>query len=316
MNISSIMHCRRTIATGCALVCLLASGVYAQTPADAILMKGKEICIAPFYTHDTWNKYWEGSLLRENQNIGQLTRNTYSLMLGYGITDRLNAFVNLPYIRTSASGGQMKGAKGIQDLSLALKYSFLLRESMGFQWNILGTVGYSVPVSSYLSDYMPFSLGLGTSEYSGRMILEARHKTNIYFRGTTGYMHRTTTRAERDYYYADKGYYTDIMDVPDALSIDAALGAFLFDHRLQLECYYLHQNSLSGDDIRRQNAPQPTNRMNFQSASLYARVYPELIKGWSIFANYGQVINGRNVGRSTMVTAGMTYQFFTKKQTL
>jgi len=56
--------------------------------------------------------------------------------------------------------------------------------------------------------------------------------------------------------------------------------------------------------------------MNFQSASLYARVYPELIKGWSIFANYGQVINGRNVGRSTMVTAGMTYQFFTKKQTL
>ena len=270
---------------------------YGQTPSDALMMKKGELCIATIFNQDQWREYWEGTLLRENGNIGQFTKRSYNFMLGYGLSERLNFFINLPYITTSATGGQMKGAQGVQDLSLALKYRILKIENPGFKWNFFTSVGYSFPVSSYLSDYMPFSLGLVTND----------------LRSSFAYLHRTTTKAERDYYYAGQGYYTNIMDVPSALGADMALGGFLFSNKLQAECSWISQTSLSGDDIRRQNAPQPTNKMNVSGVNVYLRYFPEFVKGWSIFTNYNQVLQGRNAGQSRGYTAGLTYQFVVKK---
>ena len=52
----------------------------AQSPTDAVMMEGKRICVAGMFNQDKWDEYWEGTLLRNNGNIGELTRNTYSLM--------------------------------------------------------------------------------------------------------------------------------------------------------------------------------------------------------------------------------------------
>ena len=265
------------------------------------------------YQHDTWDEYWEGSLLRENKNIDVLTRNTILPMFAYGITNKLNIIASLPYVSTEASGGQMVGASGLQDFSIFAKYSpyELKKESGSLSTFITG--GFSLPVSSYLSDYMPFSLGLGTQEFSLRGIAKYEHKTGLYLRGSYAYLHRTTTVAERDYYYADGSYYTTTMDVPNASNVELALGSWLFNKSLQLEAAYTTQTSFSGDDIRSQNAGQPTNKMDMATINGRLRYFPSMLNGLSILIGYTDVLSGRNVGKSTVISGGLTYQFMLKK---
>lgn len=284
-----------------------------QTPSDALMMKKNELCIALIYQHDTWDEYWEGTLLRNNQNIGVLTRNMVIPMFAYGISSKFNIIASLPYVSTEASGGQMVGASGLQDFSIFAKYSpfELKRESGSLSTFVTG--GFSLPVSTYLSDYMPFSLGLGTQEFSLRGIFKYEHKSSLYLRGSYAYLHRTTTEAERDYYYADGSYYTTTMDVPSASNAELALGGWLFKRALQLEAGYITQTSLSGDDIRRQNAGQPTNKMDVSTINGRLRYFPSILQGSSIMFGYTDVLSGRNVGKSTIISGGLTYQFMLKK---
>jgi hypothetical protein len=286
----------------------------AQTPSDALMMKKSELCIAALYQHDTWDQYWEGTLLRENLNIGTLTRTNIMPMIAYGISDRLNVILSLPYVSTSASGGQMAGVSGFQDISIFAKYKIVNLEKNSSSFQSFGTVGYGLPVTSYLSDYMPLNLGLGTNELSARVIMKYEHKSGLYLRGSFAYLYRTTTEAERDYYYADKGIYTSTMDVPNTTTVDGALGAWLFDRSIQFEVGAVKNTAQSGDDIRRQNAPQPTNKMNMSNINAYLRFFPKFFKGFTIIAGYTQILEGRNIGKSTILTGGLTYQFYTKKR--
>lgn len=285
----------------------------AQTPSDALMMEKNEMCIALIYQQDTWDEYWEGSLLRDNKNIGVLTRNTVMPMVAYGITSKFNIIAALPYVTTEASGGQMVGASGLQDFGIFAKYSpFELKKESGSLATFI-TGGFSLPASSYLSDYLPFSLGLGTQEFSIRGIAKYEHKSGIYLRGSYAYLHRTTTEAERDYYYADGSFYTTTMDVPSASNAELALGGWLFSRSLQLEAGYVTQTSFSGDDIRSQNAGQPTNKMDMATINGRLRYFPSLLKGMSIMIGYTDVVSGRNVGKSTIISGGLTYQFMLKK---
>jgi len=288
----------------------------AQTPSDALMMDKNELCIALLYQNDKWDEYWEGTLLRDNQNIGVLTRNTFMPMVAYGVTKKFNIIASLPYVETEASRGQMVGASGLQDFGIFVKYLLyeLKKESGSLVTFISG--GFSLPVSSYLSDYMPFSLGLGTQEFSLRGILKYEHKSGIYLRGSYAYLHRTTTEAERDYYYADGSHYTTTMDVPNASTFDIALGGWLLNKSIQLEVGYLQQSALSGDDIRRQNAGQPTNKMDMTSGNARLRYFPTILKGTSIMAGYSEVFSGRNIGKSSIISGGITYQFMVKKAQL
>lgn len=279
--------------------------LYSQTPADALLMEKGELCIAAMYQNDSWNKYWEGSLLRDNKNIGTLSRSNYIPMLAYGLTKRINILATLPYVNTSASGGQMAGTSGFQDLGIFTKVKVI--DKSAFQ--AFTAAGISFPISEYLSDYMPLNLGLGTTEISLRAILKYEYHSKIYFRGSAAYLHRTTTEAERDYYYQDGSIYSTTMNVPDVLSFDAALGCWLWDHDVQLEALVGTQIGQSGDDIRRQNMPQPTNKMDMKNVSGYIRYFPSFTQGFSVFGSVSQVFDGRNVGQSQTITGGITYQF-------
>lgn len=295
------------------LFCLSKLILNGQTPSDALMMDKNELCIGVIYQNDTWDKYWEGALLRDNQNIGTLTRNTLLPMIAYGISNKFNLIASLPYVKTNATGGQIAGASGMQDFSIFAKYQLysLDKPSGSFKTFLVG--GFGLPASAYLSDYMPFSLGLGTKEFSIRGILKFEHKSGLYLRGSYAFLHRTSTEAERDYYYADKGIYTTHMDVPNATNTEICLGAWLLNHSIQIEASAINQVSLSGDDIRRQNAPQPTNKMNFTNINGRLRYFTPFLKGFSIVGGFTQIVEGRNIGKSAVISGGLTYQFLIKK---
>lgn len=292
-----------------------ATTVLAQTPSDEILMKKYELCVAVSYDHGTWNEYWEGAKLRGNANIGTLTRTTVAPMVAAGITDKLNILIATPYVQTKSSGGQLAGAKGFQDFSVALKYEIIKKQIGKGNLAVLGTAAFATPMSNYLSDYMPYSLGLGTNEITLRGILHYQLDKGMYVRAAAAHLWRGQTEAERDYYYNNGSYYTTFMDVPNAWNYNATLGTWLFDYALRLEVNYMVMKSTSGDDIRLYNSPQPTNKVEVEQLGGFAQYYfknVQKIKGLGVLAYYTQMINGRNMGKFTNIGVGATYQFNVK----
>jgi len=283
---------------------------HAQTPLDGLMMPKGEICIALQYEQVTWDRYWEGSTIRVNQNIGTFTRQMGMPMIVGGITDKVNVILSLPYVKTAASAGQLTGVQGIQDLGISVKALFLEKSIGKGKLTGFSNLSYSTPASNYLSDYMPFSLGFGANELGIRAIGKYELDKGPYVRASYAYLKRGTTNAEREYYYANGSVYSSTMDVPDALQGQLTLGSWLFNYRLRVEASLTTIRSTSGDDIRTYCMPLPTNKVDFDRVEGFAQYYfKNNGRGLGLIASYQQAISGRNMGQFSGYGLGITYQF-------
>jgi hypothetical protein len=302
-----------TAIVGYALAFLfLAVVTYAQTPMDATMMNQRESCLAIVYEHAAFDEYWEGETLRKNETISTVTRMSINSMIAIGILDNLNFYIGVPYVKTESSdpnGGKLEGQHGFQDLSLALKYRILNKEMGTGKLALFASAGYSTPITNYLSDYRPYSIGNGTNEISLRGIAQYRMDMGFYVRATGGFLFRGETKAERDYYYNNGSYYTPWMDVPNAWELNAVVGVWLLDNSLKVEANYYGLKSTSGDDIRKYNAAQPTNKVEFDQVGALVQYYIKPIKGLGVLAYYSSMFDGRNMGKFSTIGGGLTYQF-------
>lgn len=292
-----------------AALLLSAANLTAQTPTDALMMEKGQFCLAAIYSHDTWDEYWEGTLKRNNDNVGTLTRQTVMPMFALGIVNKINLLAALPWAKTEASAGQVSGASGLQDWGVWLKAEPLNKELGAGYLTLHGVAGLTGKASNYLSDFAPFSLGLGCTDFSMRGIVEYELKKGMFARWQTGYHLRGYSQIERDFYFTDRAVYSDQVEVPNAVTYGATLGSWLLKHSLRIEVNYEGLNSLSGNDIRRQDAGFPSNKMVFSRLSGGFQYYLPFVKGLGVLANYGTVLSGRNVGQSTTISGGVTYQF-------
>jgi hypothetical protein len=291
---------------------LLSQVSHAQTAMDAIMMKQRESCFGLIYEQGSFDQYWEGESLRENATIATVSRNTILPMIAIGLHDKLNLIVGVPHVKTESSepnGGKFAGAKGWQDLNISLKGELINKEIGKGKMTFLSTLGYSTPITNYLCDYRPYSIGSGANELNLRGILQYRLNMGLYARASGAFLWRGQTKAERDYYYANGSYYTAWMDVPNAWSYDVVAGIWLFENSLQLEARYIGLRSTSGDDIRKYNAAQPTNKVDEDAAAFKAQYWFKNVKGLGLLAYYTHVFNGRNVPKYSGLGGGVTYQF-------
>lgn len=294
------------------VLCLLTGLLYAQTPSDAVMMKQRQSCFALSYEQGSWDHYWEGDYLRTNGNVGTLSRAIVMPMIAIGLHDRINVIISAPYVKTESkesNGGYLNGAKGFQDFSISLKAVLLEKEIATNKLSLLTTVGFSTPMTNYLSDYLPYSLGFGANELSLRGIGQFRMLNGLYAQVSFAHLWRGQTRVERDYYYNNGSYYTDMMDVPNALNYNAAIGMWLFDNSLRLEVNYVGMNCIDGDDIRKYNAGQPTNKVEAGQVGFLTQYYFKSIKGFGLLAYCSRIVSGRNMGQFTNIGGGVTYQF-------
>lgn len=304
-------HSTRRICSVIALLGAL-SVARAQTPLDAMMMGQRESCLALTVDQGKFDQYWEGTKLRRNETIAEVSRVTVMPMIAIGLHDNLNLYVSVPYVRTESSepnGGLMHGAKGFQDLGIALKYRFLNQEMGKGKLAVLAAIGYATPITNYLSDYRPYSLGNGTNEWATRAIVQYKFNMGLYVRVAGGHIFRGDTKVERDYYYANGSYYTPWMDVPSAWEYNAVVGCWFLDNSLKVEASYYAQNATSGDDIRAYNAAQPTNKVNFGQVGGNVQYFIKPVKGLGVIAYYNQTLSGRNIGKVATLGGGLTYQF-------
>jgi hypothetical protein len=289
------------------LTCI--ASLKAQTPTDATLMTKGQICLAAIYSHDSWDQYWEGTLLRSNGNIGTLTRQSINPMAILGITNSISVMAAVPWVKTEASGGYIKGTSGFQDWGVWVKAKALDLKAGPGNFTTHVTIGAMGPLSNYLADYGPYSLGLGCTDLSLTGILQYKLNMGLYLRGQTGYHIRGNSSIERNYYYTTHSVYSDKVEMPDAITWGATLGTWLFDDALKIEVEYSGLNTQGGYDIRRQDSGFPSVNMQNTSIGGEIQYYLPGITGFSVIASAKQVQTGRNVGKSTIYSGGLTYFF-------
>ena len=207
---------------------ILFHSAYSQTDMDAIMMGQHNLCVGPTYSHSSWKNYWEGTLKRDNQNLGTVSTNMYSIMGAYGITDRLNFLFGAPYISTKASAGTLHNSRGIQDLSVWLKWMPLEKKvSKNSVFSVYALGGFSTPLSNYQADYLPLTLGLHSTNLSARVMLDYQYRD--YFVTASGtYQHRSNITIDRTSYYTTEMHITNEVDMPDMAAFNVRTGSEVF----------------------------------------------------------------------------------------
>ncbi len=296
-----------------AMACILLSfTVQAQTDEDAIMMNKYQWCNGISYEHSHWKDYWEGTLKRNNQNIGTFTSQSAMLMSNYGITDRLNVMAGLPYIWNNVSAGTLHKMSGWQDVSAAIKW-----KAVAAKWGktklglyAIGSVG--TPTQNYVVDFLPLAIGFGSTNVTGRALADVQ-VGKFFTTASYSYTLRGKTKIDRNSYYTDHLIYSNRVAMPNVTNY--MLSAGFRGHYLIAEAMITNMTTLGGFDIRRNDMPFPSNRMNMTSIGAHVKYTLPFYTHLELTADASHVIRGRNVGQATNVGAGVFYIFSFKHKT-
>jgi hypothetical protein len=293
------------------LALLFLSGAgFSQSPADMEFVPAGSICAGLGYDYNSWNKYWEGTVLKENGNVGTVSKQALFAGFNVGFADRLNVIIMLPYLITNVSQGTLNGQSGFQDISINLKGKYGEWTLGAGTFKLGGNLSFSTPVSGYLIDYAPLNLGSGTTNLSYRQLISYKLEKGIYFDGRATYTYRSNVNdINRGGFYYDEGeaYYSDEVKVPDVFDWTLAVG--FSNNRLLTEASFTNYNTLGGSDIRVWEPGFPTNKANFSSVQGRFDYYFAIPKGLNFSARVGYTVAGRNVGQSWYGNLSVNYLF-------
>jgi hypothetical protein len=291
-----------------AAILLGLSLVKAQTFTDGLMMNNKDLCTGFIYSNDSWKNYWEGSLKRDNGNIGTLTTKSVAWMGAYGVTDKINVIAMVPYVWTHATKGTMQGMQGLQDLTIGAKYNFFKKAIGSSEFSNFLVGSFSAPLSDYTPDYLPLSIGLASKRLSGRFTTNYKLSSGWYATGNIGYTWRSNITLDRPAYFTDGVQtFSDEVWMPNVFDYSFNVG--YLKNGFQAFVAYTQQTTLGGGDIRRQDMPFASNRMNFSRVDVTAKYFIPKINNLAVWAGLGYTVAGRNVGQSTSYIAGILYTF-------
>ncbi|MGF2412418.1 hypothetical protein [Ferruginibacter sp.] len=285
---------------------------FSQTDIDGLMMQKNFFCVGPTVGYSSWKNYWEGTNKRENLNLGTVSTTAAMVMGNYGVTDKLNLLFGLPYIKTKASAGQLAGQKGLQDLSLFVKW--VAKEKKIGKGNLKGILigGYSTPVSNYTADILPLSIGLHSK--TAMLRLMADYEMGDWFATISGtYNFRNNVTLDRNSYYTTEMHYTDEVKMPDATYFNVRAG--YRSSTWIIEAIADQWTTIGGFDITKNNMPFISNKMNATKLGIHVKYDTDFVNGLSFVADASTTVAGRNAGQSTSFGGGIFYILdFSKKK--
>jgi hypothetical protein len=290
---------------GLLLVAVTASPIAAQSIDGGFATPKRTLSGGVLYAHDSWNEYWEGTLKRSNGNIGTLTTQSITMIGAYSLTDRLGIVASLPYIRTHASQGVLHDLNGFQDLALAAKFR-LLSTGAGSHGTLSAFVAgvAALPTSNYTADFYPLSIGTAGRRAAGHFTLNYQANSAWFANASAAYTWCSNVKLNRSSYYTDgQLYLTNEVVMPNVINYSFVAG--LDRGRWRIPLSLVQQRTLGGGDIRRQDMPFVSNRMDF--VKLGGGLRYAMPKNLSVSLGAARVLTGRNVGQSTTFTSGLFY---------
>ncbi len=285
-----------------AILFAVISQVNAQGMVDGFFAKKGEANISLSYSSSTFDSFYVGTNKVDGVPAhNEITQSIYNLYVNYGITDKLTAIVNLPYIAAEGNGvaDPINGTteqSGLQDLSLALKYS-LYEQQLSH-----GSMTYFTALTgAYAFDYEPtgiLSLGNGANSIDGKIGMH--YKNNCGFFGTIAVGYTVRGEAKNNLNLGDGSNF----DAPNSANTMFKLG--YASSKIYFDAWYDSQStSNKGVDIGGAGffGNFPETRVNYSRVG--ANVYVPLTSIIGLNAGVGTTVDGRNIGNSTTYTGGI-----------
>ena len=232
--------------------------------------------------------------------------NSLNLYGTYGITDKIDAVISLPYIQSKGKAvgnvitdlnalysteGYTNTRQGFQDVTALLKFKSYSREIGSSILDLLGVVSFSTPISNYQTNtgygYI-IAIGNRATKYSAAGVAHLKTSSGVFATAQVGYSLRTG-------------------QVPHALIGEGKLG--YAGPKNYFEASASFQESNGGTDISEAgfNGFFPSTRVNY--IRLGASAYRPITNGFGLTLGASTYVAGRNIGKSTGYSAGVTYNF-------
>ena len=296
--------------TGLIAFCVCLS-LGAQTETDALFMAKRNLCGGFIYGNSSWKKYWEGSFYRDNANLGTFKSQSVMAMANYGISNTFNVIASAAWVQNRVTAGTLIGQKGIQDLNIYLKKELLAKDIKGFNTSLVAVGGVSAPLTNYVADYLPLSIGMHSKTASLRLLADVQ-KGHWYATASASYMVRGIVNIDRNAYYTTEMIYSNEVAMPDVFMYNARLG-WRDGADKYVEVVVDRMNTIGGFDMRKNDMPFLSNNMEYLRAGLNLKYPIPGTGGLSVMASGMHTLSGRNMGKATSLMAGVVYQAaFTK----
>jgi hypothetical protein len=289
---------------------MLACTVSAQTETDALMIPKNYFCAAGIYTHNTWDHYWEGTFKRDNANLGNISSNVYAIGGNYGLSNRINLLFMIPFVKSNASAGTLRGQDGIQDISLAFKWMAVRQEVGSGLLSLHAIASGAIPVGKYQSDFLPLAIGMQNKSIALRGLLNYQ-VGRFFVAGAGQYVRKDNVTIDRDSYYTTEMHYTNKVAMPNATNF--LLSSGYRSLKFNAEATFIKITSLSGFDITKNNMPFVSNRMNATMVGGVFKYMFQSIPGLEFTGGGNYVVSGRNIGQNTSLFGGVYYVFAVKK---
>lgn len=225
--------------------------------------------------------------------------NSTSIYASYGISDRLDVVMGLPYIKTTGNASEAvlnrlgfeNTRSGIQDLSLFVKYNPFNIQMGESNLNFLIGAGVRTPLGDYKVDeglQSILAIGNRATSLNGLAIAQLRTPSGIFLTTQAGYSLRNN-------------------EVPNALLGEIKLG--YAGSRIYADVWYAGQVSNGGVNILGEGFVGffPATDVTYTRAG--ASVYVPIVGGFGISGGINQYLTGRNIGKSTGYFGSLVLNF-------
>lgn len=252
------------------------SSLRAQPPVDGY-MKGKgNYVLSTSVTYEDYEEYWAGE---DNLVPVGRTATTLSIYGVGGLTDWLDASVNIPFVTTGAFSS-------FQDLNIYLKGRPLQVSGEKGKFDLMLAGGFRTPMSDYETESQ-HAVGQQATAFDGRMVLQYSMNSGWFVMVQGGYTYRLDPTPSSAVY---------------ALKFGKASAKYYMDVWLD------GQYSWDGSDYRDGSGSSfRTLGVSYNKVGVtYYRPFGQR-SGWAITPSY--ILNGRNVGKALAVSGSYIYQF-------
>ena len=268
----------------------------AQTPLSGFMQGKKGGGVTSSVTSEHYKSvFLFPEEIDETPVFRSVTTNSVNIYGTYGITDKLDVVFNLPFITSTGNGdpavlsdlGFGNSRSGIQDLSAFAKYEFSKKGNLSLQ----GGLGFTTPLGDYKVDeglQSIIAIGNRATTLNGILIAHFKDERGFFITGQAGYSVRTT-------------------EVPNAILSELKVGVAL--ERFYIAGQIGNQTSTGGVDILRPGFVGlfPATKVNYTRVG--GTIYTPLDGNFGLSVSGGAIVGGRNVGKSSYGSAGITYNF-------
>jgi hypothetical protein len=272
----------------------------AQSPVNGFMQKKGNGSVVLSHNFESYNTVF---LVPEKITgvpiFNEITLNSTSIYATYGLNDRLNVVLNVPYIQAKGAANAevlenlnyRNTQSGFQDISAYVKYKALTVATEKTTFNLIGSVGIKTPLGNYTVDeglQSIVSIGNRATSLNALMIGLLRSNSGLFASGQVGYCLKNN-------------------QVPNAVMSEFKAG--LIQPNFYFDAFIANQTSLSGTDILAEGFQGffPSTKVNYTRIGL--NVFVPIYRQFGLCAGSSTYIDGRNLGQSTSYYGAISVSF-------